>query len=245
MVELLSMRAFAKRLTVDEKAVRLAKRNGLLADCVTLDNKIDWEKSKKNAWAINQSVIRPKAGVSRKKAIEKLATAAEILKKRPGKTVKKKAVKPNIKNEKKKILQTPQLSEPGKNQLPKPGKMDGVQDPVSGEIFTDDDLITGVVITKNMDLAEAMKLREIFGAALDQKKFQEVSGSLVKKTEVEKNLFGFGNQLKKALLSFPESVLDDVLAAPNKVEALNIMKMKINQLLTIYSNPENWNVSKI
>jgi phage terminase large subunit GpA-like protein len=41
---------------------------------------------------------------------------------------------------------------------------------------------------------------------------------------------------------FPKRVVDNVRAAPNKVEALNIMKMEITSLLSLYADEKKWTI---
>lgn len=68
-----SVRAFAKQINVAESAVRRAiKEDKLKGVYILSTKKIDAVKAKKNAWVQQQSVIKPKAGVSRAKAIEKI-----------------------------------------------------------------------------------------------------------------------------------------------------------------------------
>lgn len=228
MQELLSLREVARRLNVNESAVRRAKKEGKLGDCLNVAaNKVDWKKAQKNAWVQQNQVVKPKAGVSRAKAIEKMEGGKAS--RQVGRGAKSVAAKP---------LKAAKVSKTGQQPAPETKPPVSTQD----DEITEDDLLTGVVITRSMQTGEAMRLREVFGAALDKVKLQEAEGSLVKRVDVEKNLFNYGNQLKKSLLSYADTVIDDVLAAPNKVEALNIMKLKMNQLLNLYANPDNWNI---
>ena len=69
----ISVRTFAKQIGVAESAVRKAIGLGKLKGVYDITvKKINVTKSKKNAWVLQQSFTRPKAGVSRAKAIEKI-----------------------------------------------------------------------------------------------------------------------------------------------------------------------------
>lgn len=69
----ISIRGFAKQISVSEGAVRKAIKEGKLKGAYDeVAKKINVAKAKKAAWVQQQSVIKPKAGVSRAKAIEKI-----------------------------------------------------------------------------------------------------------------------------------------------------------------------------
>lgn len=100
------------------------------------------------------------------------------------------------------------------------------------------DVINLIQVTPYLTYADALTKREIVGLAMDKLKLEELDGVLVRKTEVERNLFSLGDRLKKALLAIPVRCADEILTANNKVEAVNIMTEEINQVLSTFANFE-------
>ncbi len=101
------------------------------------------------------------------------------------------------------------------------------------------DVIKLIQVTPYLSYADALTKREIVGLAMDKIKLEELDGLLVRKTEVERNLFTIGDRLKKALLAIPVRCADELLNATNKVEAVNIMTEEINLVLNTFANFEN------
>ena len=99
-----------------------------------------------------------------------------------------------------------------------------------------EDFISTIQITSDLNAAEAMRIREVIGAALDKKKLQEAEGRLVSRDKVEKAFFAIGNELKKALFNMPQRIVRDIMSAPNEVEAINIFNDELNQILSHYGN---------
>lgn len=215
--ELVSYREFARRIFVNESAVRKAIVEERFTKGVNkLAKKIDPAKAANDAWVQQQQAIKAKAGVSREKAVEKIE-----------KSEKKTSAQRTAPQVQKSTV--PQQLAAKNKQLPADN-----DDEVTGD---ESELLNEIKIYKSMSLKEAMRLREVFGAALDKVKLQEAEGTLVKRSEVEKSLFAYGNQLKKALQTYPMRVIDNILAAPNKIEAINIMQEEINIVLNQFSNP--------
>lgn len=72
MEKIVSVRAFAKQIGVSEGAVRKAIKSWSFTVGVQEDGKINAEAAMADSWVKKQSTVKPKAGVSRTKAIEKL-----------------------------------------------------------------------------------------------------------------------------------------------------------------------------
>lgn len=194
----ISVRAFAKQISVSEGAIRHAIKDGKLGDVYNAETKkINVAQAKKNAWVQQQSVIKPKAGVNRAKTIEKLE--------KEKKEIEEKTIEINNPN---------------------------VSDAV--------DVIKDIKITKDMTVATAIRFREVVGLALDKIKLQQAQDVLVEKAEVERVLFKFGDELKRGLLDIPKRVTRDVMAAPNEVEATNILTDEITQVLLKFSEIKNF-----
>lgn len=187
--EFLSYSAFARSITVSEGAVRRAIREGKFTQGVDATaKKICVKDASKDLWVMKQTVVRPKAGVSRAAALKKIDASS-----------------------------LPELDTDGSAE--------------SWDVRVED-----IKIRKDMAPGEIMRLRELIGAALDKKKLAEAEGVLIRRDSVEKVLFAHGSRLKKAIMAMPERIIDDVLAAPNKIEALNIMKHELTQILTSLSD---------
>lgn len=75
--------------------------------------------------------------------------------------------------------------------------------------------------------AQALRLK-IQSDALD---FQRKRGALVDKQKVYAGLFEIGKEIRLALLSIPDRVVDAMVAAPNRTEAHNILTREIHEML--------------
>lgn len=80
-------------------------------------------------------------------------------------------------------------------------------------------------------------------AAVDLKtsqlKLEQLSGSLVARKEVEKELFAFGQLIREQIMNVPVKIVDDVRAAPTRVEALNIITDALTDVLQKLSETQN------
>lgn len=97
--------------------------------------------------------------------------------------------------------------------------------------LTEDGLVSTLKVRKSTTFKEAVRLREVFAAQLDKLKLQELEGTLVKKADVEKSLFAFGDEIKKEFLNIPARCIDEIMATKNKVEAINILHIEIENVL--------------
>jgi hypothetical protein len=207
-VEKISGRELAKRLKVSEGAVRQAIARGDLGKAYdSADKKIDYNKAIKTGWAQSQLNIKPKAGVSRTKAVEKLEQKETAPKAKP-------------------VEQPPPPF--------KPDEDDAIDDELLNA--STKDLSKAIKINSNLKTAEAMRRREIIALALDKKKLEEAEGILVRRDKVEKALFTLGSELKKSLFTMPQRIIRDIMAAPNEVDAINIMNDELTLILNTYGN---------
>jgi hypothetical protein len=108
---------------------------------------------------------------------------------------------------------------------------------------TVEELTVKLKVTSNMPREKALRYTEIVELALAKLKLQKEAGVLVAKADVEKELFAKGRILKQDIMNIAESVVDDVLAAPNRTEAVNIIKTHCNELLTRYSKEEELTIN--
>jgi len=188
--ELISIREYGRRLKVDEKAIRKAIASGLIAKGFDTNAKKILPEIANKEWGHLHLTVKPRSGVSRAKAIE---------------------------------------------------KMDGPHPPPDApptlEAESLDAMLGSLRICSGTSAQEAMRIREVIGAALDKKKLEEAEGKLVSRDKVEKTLFAAGNELKKALFNIPQRVVRDIMAAPNEVEAINILNDELTQVLNNFINP--------
>lgn len=101
--------------------------------------------------------------------------------------------------------------------------------------YTYIELIKEIKITPILKYSEAVRRKEILSIAREKMELEEKQQTLVRKSDVEKALFAIGDQLKKSLLNIPARCIDDIIAAPNKIEANNILTFEINQVLITIS----------
>ena len=87
------------------------------------------------------------------------------------------------------------------------------------QIETSDEL----KLTAKSSYGEAKRIREIIQARLAALDLKERKGELVNKDEVYKQLYAFGQQLRIAILSAADRVIDNVLACKTRAEAHSIL----------------------
>jgi hypothetical protein len=219
-LELLSKNAYAAYLGINEKAVRKAVTEGKI--------KKGWDEDKQKIikhiadreYGFLHSTPKAGPGVSKAKVVEKLSPKKEHDK------VSKTRTEFGLKSEVAKILRK--------------SEVDGVL--VDADIVNDlsslgtADLLSLLSITADMDYKAALTTNEILEAALKKKKLEELEDILVRKVNVEAALYSFGSQLRKALLNIPARVMDDIMHAENKVDAINILTAELTETLDTYSN---------
>jgi hypothetical protein len=214
----LSGRAFAQELGVDEKAVRKARLKGdIKFGYNAVSGKYNLEEAKKNQWVQEQFLVKPKAGVNKAKAIDKL----EKLEKKGGD----------------KSAGVSGRGQQPPNDEPEEGPDEDLND------CTVEELTKRLKVTSNMPARKALQYTQIVELARAKLKLQQEAGVLVAKVDVEKQLFAKGRILKADVMNIAENTVDDVLAAPNRVEAINILKQYCTNLLERYSNEEQLNIN--
>ncbi len=203
----ISVRAYADSLNISDKTVRNAIADGKIKKGVSYSL-----QSRKGVDVHVPEIVKEIAD-------EEWGFIYQTDKTKPGqKKVERSAEKPQAKSAKSSAEQGAELSADLED-----------DEELAGE--TEPELISTLRITKNMTFREASRRREVIAAALDKMKLQELEGSLVRKSDVEKNLFAFGDQMKKELLNIPARCIDDIMAAKNKVEGMNFLTIEIEQVL--------------
>lgn len=202
--KIVSVRAFAQQIGVSEGAVRKAIKAWNFTVGVQEDGKINTSAALNDPWVKKQMVIKPKAGVSRVKAIEKIEAS-----------IKERSSRGACDDE------------------DTDDRDDNFRDIGSIDV---EDIANSIRVTKDLKAAEAMRRREILALAIDKKKLQELEGTLVRKDAVEKVLFAFGSELKKALFNMPQRVVRQIMAASTEIEAINILNLELTNILTAFSD---------
>lgn len=208
----ISGRALAEKIQCDEKAVRKARDAKLLDDCYDYGTKkYNWTAAESNGWVVKQMMNLPQQGVSAVKAAEKMSKNQE--KKPVGKNGKKNITTENV---------SPQQE---------------TEQPI---VITDDvdeldALIKELKIDKDLKIDKAILYKQILSAALDKVELMKERKTLVKVADVNKALYAFGAQLRKALEGLPARIIDDIRAAPNKVDAMNIFSHAQKEILKNFS----------
>lgn len=194
----ISVRAYARQLNVDDKAVRDAIKSGKIKKgYIKKTGKIKASIAN-DEWGFLHDTPKAGHGISKAKAVEKMDKKdAEI---------KSNDKKETIDNHKEKLN-------------------------IEEKEYSYSDLIKEIKITPTMKYSEVVRRKETLSLAREKMELEEKQNILVRKSEVEKALYAAGDELKKRLLSIPARCLDDIMAAPNKIEANNILTFEINQVL--------------
>lgn len=215
----LSKSAYAREVGVSEKAIRKAITEGKIKKGWDADKQKVIKHLADKEYGHLHDVAKPRPGISREKLAERLQSE-KVVKTRTKKPLKSELGKPDVENFE---------------------KSDKVADlrSVLGNLNTDD-----IAITSDLQYAESIRRKAIIELALEKKKLEELQGVLVRKDDVEKALFAVGSQLKNSLLAIPQRIIEDVLAAPTRVESLNIMHEAMAECLEVYANLESLKIKK-
>lgn len=104
------------------------------------------------------------------------------------------------------------------------------------DIWGDSQKKKKVELNESTDLGEARRLKEVFGAQLAYIELQEKRGELVEKKKLEKQLYEYGQQVRKNIEAVPERIIDSVRAAKDRNEALQVLKDAMREALESLTN---------
>lgn len=96
----------------------------------------------------------------------------------------------------------------------------------------------GLTLTNESSFADAKRVREIIHAQLAALDLKERKEELVKKEEVYKQLYAFGQQVRIAVMTTADRSIDTILAAKNRTEAYNILSVCLQEALEGLTNVE-------
>jgi hypothetical protein len=202
----ISIRAYAKQLNVDEKAVRKAIEEGKIKKGYNKKIKKIIPSKANVEWGSLHQVIKPQRGVSRAKVIEKLEKQQQ---QKPVELPPKDSEKPNKKGE--------SIDELFKS-------------------YTYSELINSIFITPDLQYSEAIRLKEILAIANERMELEEKQGILVRRADVDKSLYKLGDLIKKSFLNISARVVPEMRAAGTDVEATNILNSEIKLVLSSIAN---------
>lgn len=241
-VELLSKNAYAKYLGVSEKAIRKAVDEGKIKKGWDADKQKIIKHLADKEYGFLHQVATPKPGISKDKLVEKIERSeSPNLEVKKGENSDHNKSKSEVQDQK---IKSP--NKPVKKNTSKSEPDDDEEEDLDDTNWKDtpyDELLLRVKIDPDMPYSEIVRRQAIIDAALAKKKLEEMEDILVRREHVEKALFAFGRELKKALMGLPARVIDEILAAPNKVEALNIINEELTDVLGKFSNFESVRLS--
>ncbi len=226
----MSKNGYAKYLGITDKAVRNAILSG---------------KIKKGFDPVKEKIIKHIAD-------KEYGHLHAVVKARPGVNQDKLAVRITKVNESEKVNPNSDKSEhlALKNVSPKkrPSKSefnsdDDDTEPEDLKEYSYEELMAKIKITPSMSYSEAFKRTSILNLATAKMKAEELQGILVRKHDVESTLYEFGTQLKKALMSMPLRISDELLNATDTIEIINIMNKELTAILHDYANFDQVNLS--
>ena len=90
---------------------------------------------------------------------------------------------------------------------------------------------------EEMSLGEARRRKEIYNAEIARIAALKEQGLYVEKQKVYSELFYYGKQIRAAIQAIPDRFIDNILAAPNRSVAHQILINAINDALDALSTP--------
>lgn len=228
--ELMSKRAYADYLGVSDKAIRNAINEGKIKKgWDTQNEKIIKHLADKEYGFLHK---QPKAGhgISQMKIAAKLTSDKTTAKLAKSRTSNPQNADISPQNEKSADL----YQKPNKKELE-----EKFEDMFEGSTMTVTQIIKKINIHPDLTYNEAMRRKIILELCSDFMKIEKEQGELVRKSDIDKALYAFGAIIKRALLNIPNRVMDNLRAADTKVEAMNLLRDEINNILTSVSKHQN------
>ena len=221
---LMSKLAYANYLGINEKSVRNAIADGKIV----------------KGWDVEQKKIKVTEADQEFGHLHKIATAKPGVSKakRAAKVVEVQKSKSNAVKPERKIAgnKNSDKSDDGEPNYSFDNSQDFIDDSFAQLGDTYEELLLKIPVTSDLQYNEAVRRREIIQLAMEKKKLEELETVLVRREMVEKILFSSAITLKKALMMIPARIADEILAATNKVEVMNVMTAEINSVLSEYAN---------
>lgn len=88
----------------------------------------------------------------------------------------------------------------------------------------------------------AKRARAVYQAKIAELDYKERTGELVKRDEVYKALYSYGQRVRDALLAVPDKTIDNILAAKTRNESHLLLLNAISDALEKMSNGDGLNV---
>lgn len=98
-----------------------------------------------------------------------------------------------------------------------------------------------LAVASRASFAEALRVEKVAKARSAIIDLRKQTGELVNKAEVYKQLFGYGQQIRTAILAVPDRCIDEILTAPNRAESHQVLTKYLHEALQKLSDIENIN----
>lgn len=96
-----------------------------------------------------------------------------------------------------------------------------------------------LAVSSKAPFAEALRVEKVAKARQEIIKLRKETGELVNKEAVYRQLYGFGQSVRNALLVIPDRAIDEILAAPNRSTAHQVLTKYVHEALTKLTDVDN------
>lgn len=227
--ETISLREYARRRDVSEGAVRLAIKDKKIVKGVKYNDKgrpSILQSVADQEWALYHD---PTRGQPSQALADQFSGKVPLSP--PGGSGPKRGPKPKNKGPEPEatVQSPPSLPAPIQTPEPEPEPEPEVQQTKPGE---------------RKSIAELKRLQAELRVQRDAVELAKLKGKLVDKDKVYSTLFAFGQELRTSLLSLPDRVIDDILAAPSRNDAHLILTKELITALAALADFQNRDITK-
>jgi len=119
-------------------------------------------------------------------------------------------------------------------------------DPVENgsEVSSNGDIRKGsdkLTLTAKSSYSEARRVQAILQAELTGKELAKITGELVNKEAVYKQLFTYGQNLRTQLLAIPDRTIDNIMSSKTRTEAHTLLTNALYEALESLTNTDQLN----
>lgn len=200
--ERISQREFARRLNISNEAVSRAVKDGKIVK--------GWDKKANKI--VFERAMEEWGNLHLEATAEGEEATAEVVK-RLQDTQAPQQPKPQA---------PPQITKPRKEKDPDNSEQDAFDELEEYEL----------ALSARAPFAEALRVEKVAKAKQEIIKLKKETGTLVNKAEVYRQLFYFGQSVRSAMLVIPDRAIDEILAAPNRGTAHQILTKYVHEALT-------------
>lgn len=231
-VEYMSKNAYASYLGVNEKSIRKAVAEGKIKKGYDVEKQKIIKHLADKEYGHLHAIAKPRPGINNDKLAVRIN---EAVKQEKNAANSDKSEQISLKN-----------TSPKKPSRKSEENIEDSSDEDTDDLeeFTYEQLMGRIKITPSMSYSEAYRRTTILNLATEKMKAEELQGILVRRHDVDITLHEFGTQLKKALMSMPLRICDEVLNAGDTVSVVNIITKELTDILSYYANFEKVNLLK-